>query len=323
MSDSPPSPQLRTQPVKKALSIAVSYSDRPGIDDWYKIKHAHKDSDLIVDLLKKTFGYPPENITIMKDDGQCCPPTRNNIAMHHLVSNTMPGDHLVFHISGHWSLRKRTQRNSATEGQEENGIEELFWPCDVAIEHHDAVGKYILNDQIKDILVNGVPPGVNLVIISDCCHFGTIADLPHCHPDREKRTKALRIKEKERSKLVESPATESDEEESTERERAWRCSNGTRQGIPNVVCWSSCMSPQAAYNPNNAAGVFIQLLVEAICENVEQTHQELLHTVTERIEQIANVMSNCASVLNLPKPYLSALYSQTESLAISKIFGEK
>ncbi|KAI0090338.1 peptidase C14, caspase domain-containing protein [Irpex rosettiformis] len=234
------SPQRRTQPVKKALSIAVSYSDR----SEYKIEYVHKDSDLIVDLLKETFGYPPENITVMKDDGRCpSQPTRNNIlqAMRDLVSNTIPGDHLVYHISGHGS-----QRDCPIKGQEEDGKDELFWPLDVELEHGDDVsGNYILDDKIKDILVNGLQPGVNLVLIADCCHSGTMA-------------------ENERSKLApdninqpESPVAESGEEE------------GIKRRIPNVVCWSACMDDQETYNPFNAGG-----------ENIEQTHQELLHNVT-------------------------------------------
>ncbi|KAI0088885.1 caspase domain-containing protein [Irpex rosettiformis] len=324
MSNSLRLPRLRTRAVKKALSIAIRYSHLR--DQGFELAHAHKDSVKVVKLLTEKLGYSYDNITLLKDcdDGQSRPPTRNNIiqAMRDLVSNSMPGDHLICHISGHGS-----QRKCPIEGQEKDGKDEIFWPVDVEF-HDDEIKNYILDDEIKEILVDGVQPGVNLVLIVDCCHSGTIADLPHGHSDHSPRTKGLSIEEKGYSSFGCNTAMEPDSAITEPGEEAMK------RMFPNVVCWSACKDDEITYSPSNNAGIFVQLLAKAIREDVSQTHQQLLHKVTEMMEDVISRYNSAKrqtatydepdpEPIRPPKPYLSTLCSQSEilHLPIFKTFG--
>jgi hypothetical protein len=79
-----------------------------------------------------------------------------------LVSDTAPGDVIVFHYSGHGSqLPSRA---------EVDGFEEIICPIDL-----NWMDKVITDDTLR-IIFNKVPNGVNTTVILDCCHSGTMLD---------------------------------------------------------------------------------------------------------------------------------------------------
>ncbi|KAI0806198.1 caspase domain-containing protein [Irpex lacteus] len=291
-------PRIRVRtPVKKVLSIAIRYSHLH--DQGFELEHAHEDSKHIIDLAIE------ENITVLKDcDGNNNDlPTRENIlqAMHDLVANSMKGDHLICHISGHGS-----QRPCPTPEQEKDGMDEVFWPVDVEF-RDDGIRNYILDDEIKDILIGGVQPGVSLLIV-DCCHSGTMADLPHGHSDHMPRNKGFRFEGTGSStaplEIGEEPnsaITEPDEIETIKRL------------YPHVVCWSACKDDQQAYS----AG-----------QDPMQTHEQLLHEVSEKIDQLiarykASSKRDDTAAVVPPRPHLSSLSCLTEihGVPIRKAFG--
>eukprot|EP00756_Hemistasia_phaeocysticola_P003341 Hpha_TRINITY_DN12200_c0_g1::TRINITY_DN12200_c0_g1_i1::g.16975::m.16975 len=95
-------------------------------------------------------------------------PTRANImdSLQWLVDGAQPGDVLFLHYSGHGSqVRDRT-------GDEEDGKDETLCPTD-----YSSAGM-ITDDEIYQIIVAPLPPGVRLIALMDCCHSGTILDLP-------------------------------------------------------------------------------------------------------------------------------------------------
>ncbi|GJE85500.1 caspase family protein [Phanerochaete sordida] len=171
--------------TRKAMLVGVRYNelDRQQPLMKYMLKSTYADVEHLEELLTDTMKFAPEDIAVFRDDiptGASSYPNRENLlrGMRELVSDVKPGDHLVFHFSGHGS-QKPDQ-----DGDEDDGLDEAVWPADVK----PGVGAYdaenvILDDEIKEILVNKIPSGAHLIIILDCCHSGSGADLKHCHKD--------------------------------------------------------------------------------------------------------------------------------------------
>ncbi|KZT37038.1 hypothetical protein SISSUDRAFT_1049068 [Sistotremastrum suecicum HHB10207 ss-3] len=124
------------------------------------------------DLLKTpVYGYLEEDITLLLDDGEHLSPTADNIlaSMVKLVDGAEPGDRFVFYFAGHgW------QRLVVDDPDEEDGLDELILPIDFS-----STGRYIVDDEIYELLVKRLPPGCRLTGIFDCCHSGTVMDLKH------------------------------------------------------------------------------------------------------------------------------------------------
>jgi len=106
------------------------------------------------------------NIHTLTDDTIKKPTHRNILReMDWLVSNISSGDCLFLHYSGHGSY-VRDQ-----DGDEEDGCDETLVPLD-----YKKRG-LITDDYIRRRLLSGLPKGVRLFCIFDCCHSGTMLDL--------------------------------------------------------------------------------------------------------------------------------------------------
>ena len=152
--------------MKRALLIGINYFDTES-----ELGGCHNDVDAMQKLLVDTFHFDAQDIEIMKDvkgdKAHLEPdsPTRHNIMqrMKELVAKTKSGDTLYVHYSGHgtWGW----DRNHDERDQRD----ELICPVDDA---------YINDDELYSILVLPLPYGAKLRCIFDCCHSGTILDLP-------------------------------------------------------------------------------------------------------------------------------------------------
>jgi hypothetical protein len=79
--------------TKKACLIGINYKGsecelKGCLNDNYNIEH----------LLEQRYGFSKTNIRLLRDDGKCTPPTKNNIleAIDWLVKDAKSGDTLVF-----------------------------------------------------------------------------------------------------------------------------------------------------------------------------------------------------------------------------------
>lgn len=61
------------------------------------------------------------------------------------------------------------------DGDEEDGYDEVIYPVDFKTAGH------IVDDQIHDIVVKPLQPGVRLTAIFDSCHSGSVMDLPYLY----------------------------------------------------------------------------------------------------------------------------------------------
>lgn len=100
-------------------------------------------------------------------------PTRENLikAFHWLVDGATAGMSLFLHYSGHGG----TQEDKAPDTDEVDGQDETLIPVD-----YESNG-VIVDDELHDILVAKLPQGVRLTCIFDCCHSGSILDLPYTY----------------------------------------------------------------------------------------------------------------------------------------------
>lgn len=115
-------------------------------------------------------GFEEENIVILLDDGEHTEPTAENIinAYKQVIADSEEEDAIFLHYSGHGTKIRDDDHN-----EESDGFDEALCPRDFK-----SAGM-IRDDDLYDILVKGCPDGVHVVSLMDCCHSGTIMDLPY------------------------------------------------------------------------------------------------------------------------------------------------
>jgi len=153
---------------KKSLLIGINY-----IGQKAELKGCINDVHKVQEFLIQYVGYPsdPQSMTILTEEQGKSQPTKANLiaAFKWLVSNTKAGDSLFLHYSGHGSQVKDP------DGDRESGMDDTIVPLD-----YTKAGQ-IDSDFLHRALVDGLPKGVRLTAIFDCCHSGTILELPYTY----------------------------------------------------------------------------------------------------------------------------------------------
>ncbi|GAB5353634.1 hypothetical protein AAMO2058_000051400 [Amorphochlora amoebiformis] len=165
-------PRSKCDGTRKCLFIGINYYGSRA-----ELRGCLNDVKNIKKFLKDTFKFPVDvrnlSMTLTDDSqnkGTKLYPTKENImnAMKWLVKDAQEGDSLFFHYSGHGG----TQQDIAPDTDEIDGQDETLVPVD-----YESTGQ-IVDDDIHAILVAGLPQGVRLTAIMDCCHSGSVFDLP-------------------------------------------------------------------------------------------------------------------------------------------------
>jgi len=114
-------------------------------------------------------GYDQGEMNILMDDGDHKNPTKAAIeeGMRRLVDGAEAGDSLFFHYSGHGASVRDD------DGDEPDGKDECLVPGD-----YQEAG-LLRDDDVFKLLVAPLRDGVTLTCVLDCCHSGTILDLPY------------------------------------------------------------------------------------------------------------------------------------------------
>jgi hypothetical protein len=173
---------------KKALLIGINY-----YGSGNQLKGCQNDVEAVRLMLIEKFQFKPENIQIMKDmvddpehksDG--CP-TKNNLLakLQELVSTAKYGDELYIHYSGHGST------TIDLNGDEPTGYDETIVGADM---------QQIVDDELSNILIVGLPTGVKLRAIFDSCHSGSVLDMPYIYDSNSDITVANRSLEEDLAK---------------------------------------------------------------------------------------------------------------------------
>lgn len=98
-------------------------------------------------------------------------PTKENIlqSIQELAENANANENYWIHYSGHGVQ----QRNQANDDQEKDGKDEAIVPLDYDGER----SKLILDDELNEVC-QLFPENTNVFMTFDCCHSGTMMDLP-------------------------------------------------------------------------------------------------------------------------------------------------
>lgn len=149
--------------TKRAVLIGINYIGQQG-----ELSGCHNDIMNIKKYIQDVHGFEEENITILMDDGEHVNPTRDNIlnAYRTLVASCVDGDCVYCHYSGHGGKLRDDN------GDEADGYDETLVPVDYA-----SAGQ-IRDDALFTTLVGAFRAGVTATFVMDCCHSGTVLDLP-------------------------------------------------------------------------------------------------------------------------------------------------
>lgn len=151
---------------RKAVFIGINY-----LTTKHKLKGCISDANTMKNILTTKYGFT--DFILLTDDNQDASkhPTKDNIinSMKWLVKDAQPGDSLFFHFSGHGGKVK--DKN----GDEIDGFDETIMPLD-----YGKKGQ-IVDDEIYKIMVAPLPKGCKLTAVFDCCHSGTMMDLPYTY----------------------------------------------------------------------------------------------------------------------------------------------
>lgn len=150
--------------TRRALLIGINYVGQNG-----QLSGCHNDVGNIMDYLIQRQGFEKANIHVLMDDGKHESPTYDNIikAFRRLVALAEAGDSCFFHYSGHGG------RLADDNGDEEDGYDETLIPVDF-----QRAGQ-MRDDIVFSELVGRMPEGATLTCLMDCCHSGSVLDLPY------------------------------------------------------------------------------------------------------------------------------------------------
>eukprot|EP00977_Amphora_coffeiformis_P013054 scaffold3341_cov171-Amphora_coffeaeformis.AAC.2 len=157
---------------RRAMIIGINYVGQQG-----QLKACHNDADNIKDYLINAQGFREEEMLVLKDDGKHMMPTKQNImdGFTRLTQYSQPGDVVFVSFSGHGG------RVVDTSGDEEDGYDESIIPVDFR------ENGQIIDDDLLDLFVKRLKGGVFCVVVMDCCHSGTVMDLPYAFSANRKK----------------------------------------------------------------------------------------------------------------------------------------
>lgn len=150
--------------TKRAVLIGINYVGQNG-----ELSGCHNDVLNITKYLTRSLGFEQRNMMTLMDDGAHEQPTYSNIsaAFDWIVRESQPGDTVWIHYSGHGG------RLEDQDGDEEDGYDETLIPVDF-----QSAGQ-IRDDDLLKYLVKPMKEGVLVTCLMDCCHSGTVLDLPY------------------------------------------------------------------------------------------------------------------------------------------------
>jgi len=162
-----------------ALVIGIDYVKTPEI----KLNGCCTDAYNTKEMLLNRFGFLNENITILTDDNTDITKESNTInidsAFKHLVNKSKDAKFIVVFYSGHGTQTP----DEIGKDFEIDGKDECWVPSD-----YKSKGFYT-DDKLKSIFLDKLELNVNVLIISDSCHSGSMADLSWTYNSSSKKIK--------------------------------------------------------------------------------------------------------------------------------------
>lgn len=155
-------PPLPRRPgLRRALIVGINY-----VGSRYELAGCVNDA-LDVTQQLRSFFPACEDVRVITDY-TLLQPTREELlrGFDWLVQDLRPGEHVLFHYSGHGG------RARDLSGDEDTGLDSCLNPI------RNRSLEAILDDEVRARLADRIPRGSKCLMILDCCHSGTAADLP-------------------------------------------------------------------------------------------------------------------------------------------------
>jgi hypothetical protein len=268
------------QPRHRALFIGINY-----LGSSAELHGCINDVRTLQKLLNHLH-FPLNEMKTLTEDpsvpGYVAPPTKANILreLHWLVEGAVAGDTLFLHFSGHGTSVE--DRN----GDEEDGKDEALVPVD-----YQKAG-VIVDDDIFATVVGRLPDGVRLTAVLDCCHSGTLMDLPFLFTANADNLTAGKVMSRRREKRKHQ-----------RRELFTHAQNVSRAADmrgPDVIMFSGCHDHQTSadvsnvksfdvpidpHYPGAAGGACTNALAEMLYNNSSLRFVQLLQGMRENLEQ--------------------------------------
>ena len=144
---------------RRALTVGINYSNSM----QNQLKGCINDAVFMKSLFEKA-GF---EVIVLRDDVDALAPTAKRIIdeLYQLVSWSQKEEsrEIAFHFSGHGV------GITDTTGDETDGRDECIVGCDNVIVRDDTIHR----------LMRMMPSGSKATLIMDCCHSGTLVDLPY------------------------------------------------------------------------------------------------------------------------------------------------
>ncbi|KAL3913606.1 MAG: hypothetical protein SGARI_000574 [Bacillariaceae sp.] len=150
--------------TRRAVLIGINYKGQKG-----ELRGCHNDVFNMYNYIQDYYGFQDADVNVLVDDGDHAQPTKANIiaAYQNVVRQSRAGDAIFLHYSGHGTKVKDVS------GDEDDGYDEALVPLDFKN------AGLIIDDYLYELLVKQLPAGVHVVAVYDCCHSGTVLDLPY------------------------------------------------------------------------------------------------------------------------------------------------
>ncbi|KAF2674834.1 peptidase C14 [Microthyrium microscopicum] len=152
---------------RKALLIGINY-----VGTKNELRGCHSDARNVLNFLQR-WGYDPSDCVLLSDEPNVQPgsrswPSGQNIlrAMDWLVRGS-EGQSLFFHYSGHGG--------QVQDSDGSGGLTDTICPVDFQ------ENGQMDSDTLHRHLVSPLPQGASLHAIFDCCHSGTVMELPYTY----------------------------------------------------------------------------------------------------------------------------------------------
>ena len=270
-------------PNHRSLFIGINY-----IGSSAELRGCINDVRTLQALVER-LGFPLDDMRTLTEEedlaGWAAQPTKAEIVAHldWLVEGALPGDTLFLHYSGHGT--------SVTDhsGDEEDGKDEALVPLD-----YQSAGM-ITDDEIYARVVGRLPDGVRLTAVLDCCHSGTLLDLPFMFEATKDNLAAGRAlaSRKKRAKYANRGAMFA-------AAFADRDVDATETPGPDVIMFSGCKDSQTSADvsntnsfdvpadpndPGSAGGACTNSLAEILCKYPTLRYTQLLKLMRENLER--------------------------------------
>lgn len=269
---------------KKALLVGINY-----VGTSSELRGCINDVMNQKQVLMQHYQFKEENIVVLTEEGGHDPPTKSRIlqGFKDLFSNAMNGDLLFFQYSGHGSQCSLW-----------NGMADCICPLDCM--SGSWPGAVILDTEIHKYFYDPLPSGCKVVALFDCCHSGTVANLPVQRDITGRNSKPRYMTPPQDLKIVENTPV-----------------GGIRKGVISEryaghLLWvfSGCQDHQTsadAFINNVPQGAFTWAFIKALKDDVwNETYIDLLHQIKMNLR--SGQFSQVPALTTTHSSYLNSWY---------------